>query len=273
MTRLRPILLAALVVTPAVTQGRAVVDRKRLDIPLVAQRYRLWSPVSGDPVSLVTYSIPLLALEFFNDRGQPTARLALTWRERDASAAEWSDTTLVRDYHPEVAKQNSYLQAMIVAPREHAAADWSFGVTQEHDRHGLVSEGAVRLGDGPLVLSDVIIGDSTQHFAWVVPGDSIVLAPLGTVSHSVVLDLFFQLNARAARSDTRTSIAVYPLAGGTRAIEPALQIAWLEMTRSGITPVHRGLDISRLEVGEYELEIRVTSGSDVAARSRRLVVR
>lgn len=273
MVRLGPLVLAALFAIPAAIQGRAIADGRQAEIPLVASRYRLWSPATGEPVSLVSYSVPLTALEFFTDRGQQAARLALTWREHDVGTGDWFDTTLVRDYHPEIGGQNTHLQAVIIAPREHGATDWSFAVAQEHDRHGLVSENASPLGDGPLVLSDVVIGDSAQHFAWIVPGDSIVLAPLGTASPSVVLDLFFQLNSRVDRNDARTSIAVYPIAAGKRGAEPALQIAWIGNTQRGLTPIHRGLDISRLEVGVYDLEIRVSSGSDVAARSRRLVIR
>ncbi|MES1259793.1 MAG: hypothetical protein ABUL71_04295 [Gemmatimonadota bacterium] len=242
-------------------------------IPLAASRYRLWSPATGNPVSLVSYAVPLSALSYVNDQGQPAARLAIAWRERDGVKGEWFDTTLARMYYPPARTPDGYLQALIVAERGSNADSWSFGIMQGETHRGIVTDSAPPLGDGPLTLSDVVVGDSTQHFAWIVLEDSVVLAPRGSVSRNIVLDLFVQLRSSLDVKDARTTVAVFKLTGSGRATEPDLQIAWQGTVAHGITPIHRGLDISRLDVGEYELVITVNGGGNETVRSRRLVVR
>jgi len=242
-------------------------------IPLAVSRYRLWYPPTGAPVSLVSYAVPLSSLSYESDQGQPAARLAVAWRERDGVHGEWFDTTLARMYYPQARSANAYLQALIVAERGSNADSWSFGIMQGEEHRGVVADSAQPLGDGPLTLSDVVIGDSTQHFAWIVLGDSIVLAPRGLVSRNIVVDLFVQLRSTIEVKDARTSVAVFRVNGNRRAVEPDLQIAWQGVVVPGITPIHRGLDISRLDVGEYDLVITVNGGGSETVRSRRMVVR
>ncbi|HEY4321383.1 MAG TPA: hypothetical protein VGM77_09420 [Gemmatimonadales bacterium] len=241
-------------------------------VEVAASRYRLWEPGSGRPVSVTTWAVPLNSLVPFDDSGSVVG-VQVDFRERNAGTSTWFDTTLIRSAHTASPGHAGSMQGVIVTARADEAADWSLGVVQAENRRGFVNHDDGPLGGGAVALSDLVIGDPTQHVAWTIGGDSIVLAPLGAVSQRALLELFVQLRAPVAQPRVRFTLSVYRISDGQPASRPVLQVASTGPVKAGISGIHRELDVARLGRGQYQLRLQVATDSGTVERTARVTVR
>ncbi|HEY4320871.1 MAG TPA: hypothetical protein VGM77_06765 [Gemmatimonadales bacterium] len=240
-------------------------------VRITANRYRLWGTSSGQPLTLVAYAMAVSSMAGSNDDRGSAIRYTLDFRERDATSNRWSDSA-VQPRIPIIGPRKGFVQGIIDLPRPDGASDWTLAVNQDFTQRGIIDESQASIGHGPLVLSDVVIGDSAQHLVWMLGRDSVVLAPLGAVDRHAKLELFVQLQAAAAEPRLRTTIRVFRMQDGERDPTPVIQIATTGTAHAGINPIHRELDVKRLGRGFFQLQVEAAGATARATRTTELQV-
>jgi hypothetical protein len=241
-------------------------------IKVTAARYRLWGSASAQPVTLVAYAVAVSSMVPSDDSSGLAIHYSLDFRERDAATNHWVDSAAQMRL-PASAGHQGFVQGIIALPRAEAASDWTLGVNQDITRRGILDESPAPLGRGPLELSDVVIGDPTQHLTWLLGQESIVLAPLGAVDRHSTLELFVQLRSASAEPQLRTTVRVFRLRDGKPGGKAVIQLATTGAARSGLTPIHRELDVNRLGSGVFQLQVEVANATARVTRTAVLEVR
>jgi hypothetical protein len=143
--------------------------------------------------------------------------------------------------------------------------------TQGDSRRGRAWDVATGpLDSGPLVLSDLVLGQEGQGLLWSDHNTDILLAPLNAVDRTHPVSLYYQIQSDRPGPALRTTVALYRIADGVARDTAALQVAFDQAVRSGVNEVAPTLDVSRLEKGSYRLEVRLTDATG-AVISRRNV--
>ena len=131
---------------------------------------------------------------------------------------------------------------------------------------------AEELGSGRLALSDVIVAPDSRGLSWVLAGERVFLSPGGTVRRAEPVHLFYQVSNGAGSEPITTTVSVRRLIRDRPDSTLALQIGFAGTFREGITGQQRLLDVSRLEKGRYQLEVRLTDPRGTLLAGREVVV-
>ena len=235
-------------------------------IPTAIRRYRLWDE-RGSPVSVVTYAISNLASV------ASAGPAELDFREYRQPEHAWFDTTIAELEPAEPRDSPSATRGLFLVPRLNGAADWSVTVVQGDNRRAVVADSDRPLDDGELIVSDVVLGDPTQHLAWRrSDGDSVIFAPLGTVDRRNVLEAFAQVRSSAPRPAT-TTLSVFRVEHGERQPRATIAIGGHAPLGAGVSSWHERLDLSRLRPGTYDIELVVAAGADQSTGRTRVTIR
>ena len=126
------------------------------------------------------------------------------------------------------------------------------------------------LPSGTLVLSDLVLGAETQGLIWNLHNVAIPLAPTSVLDRGTTVSLYYQIKSETARSDLRTTVAVYKVKPGVAidADTAALEVTFDQAVNSGVNEVAPTLDVSRLDKGSYRLEVRITDTAGVKITRR-----
>jgi hypothetical protein len=251
--------------------------RAEKTVRLLASAFSLWQPQTGARVTVIPYAIRL------RDLGKQSGDsllvpLTLQARSWDGAAGMGRDTTVVRRLRaPRNAGGDDYVTGAITLPGGAALSAWSLVVSQGEERAGrYYDEKHAPLGTGPLVLSDVILGAVSQKLSWQDGRAGIPLAPLQGFERTEPIALYVQVQSSVARADGvafEVVIARPAAPGKERKVD--LTVGFKRALTAGLNELQQELDISRLDSGEYQLEITVrhavTGASD--RRSARLFLR
>lgn len=132
-------------------------------------------------------------------------------------------------------------------------------------------------------LSDLVLGRSGSGIAWLPPGDTIPLNPLGRYPQGASIEVYYEVHGLAPGREYRTEITMEPaggpslfgrirgLFGGRRA---PISLAFDAPATGPVTRVRRTVALGDLGRGAYVLTIRVIDpdGGTSYLRSRRLEV-
>lgn len=237
-----------------------------------AQYLRLWEPTTGRAIALLPYAVRTQDLETIRAEGQPAVVFQLAARSWDPVREAWHDTTVVRRLRvPERAGGEARLTGVMAVPRSDGVSTWSVIVSQDTTARGRAFGDAMRpLGNGAIVLSDLVLGAARQGQSWQSGTGPVVLAPLGTFARREPVELYYQVRSAAAQPAARTSVALYRIRNGERGAEPALELTFGTALERGITEVRRSLDVSRLDEGTYFIDVQVRAAGRSAVQGSRL---
>lgn len=242
------------------------------NVPLASQLSRLWDPLNGAPIALVTYAVPVKDLSIQEGAGKRTTDLILELRQLDPVADRYRDSLFTRHFTvPDTSVKRPNLVGFIVVPSAKSVSAWSLVLTQPDHRRGRKFDvSTVGIGDGPVVLSDIVVGSEGQGLTWNFHNVEIPLAPTSVLDRKATVPLYYQVKSANARSDLRTTVALYKVEKGIAADTAALQVGFEQAVNAGVNEVAPSLDLSRLDAGSYRLEVRITDVNG-ALLSRRIV--
>jgi hypothetical protein len=247
------------------------------DVPIatVGHLFRLWSPTTQAPIALVAYSVPRSDIDLAA-RDQPTVvHVDLDLRQWDWASGGWSDTTAQHQrLVPGPVGKTSYFSGAFVTTPTPGPNSWSLVVTQ-YGRYGRTSvDGTVPLATGPLVLSDLVAGVRSQGLTWTLGRDTVVLAPLGTVSPHEPMTLFYQIRNMGPARTLISSVVLRHISHGRIEPNPVITIHFRTDVGAGLTSVERDLDLSRIRSDDYHLTVQLlgTHGAVLAEREADLLV-
>ncbi len=128
--------------------------RGERNIAVTAQWHRLWDPLSGAPLALVTWAVPVHDLAIHTDDSTPTAVLDVALRQWDPVANEALDTTVTRRYTvPDTSVKDPALNGFVALRSSAGVSAWSVVVSQVDQRRGRAYDvDTPGLVDGPVVL-------------------------------------------------------------------------------------------------------------------------
>lgn len=239
-------------------------------IEVISRLHRLWDPVSGAPMALLTYAVKPGDLVAQPDNANRTTRVEFDFRRWDAAADRWQDTAFTRRF-TFAATDVRHLTGFFVTPSSPDVSSWSLVATQSNTRRGRawdVTTGP--LDRGPLVLSDLVLGQDGQGLVWANHNTEILLAPLNAVDRHLSVSLYYQIRSVEAHQGLRTAVAFYRIENGVARDSAALQVGFDQAVRPGVNEVAPTLDVSRLDKGSYQLEVLLTDDRGVTI-SRRTV--
>lgn len=262
--------------------GSVLDDNSRRDaahIDVVAQEARLWNPTDGSPFTLISYAVRLQDLRLTGDSTALEGAFTLRLRQMHEPSGVVSDTTVVRYIRvagPTAAR--SHLTGLFVLPGGEDVSTWSLAVDQDTDRSGRAYEmrntPAVAIDTGTVALSDLVLGAQSQGLRWNGFREPVTLGPLGAFSHTETVELFYQTKSSIDLAHVSTSLTLTCVECGLRFGEtpPRLSVAFDRRLEHGIAAVYRGLDVSTLVRGSYQLDVvlRDTEGRILTVKSRRL---
>jgi len=229
------------------------------NIGIGANLHRLWDPLSGDPLALVTWAVPAKDLAIQTSGGERTTLVDFELRQWDPRENHWQDTTFSRHFTvPDTSVKHPNLVGFVAVPSTPGVADWSLVATQPDHRRGRAYDDATGgLATGALALSDLVLGAESQHIVWSLHNVAIPLAPTNTLDRHEPASLYYQVRSDSARDDLQATVALYRVKDGVVADSAALQVSFAQPLREGINEIAPSLDLSRLDTGSYQLEVRL----------------
>ena len=246
--------------------------RAEKHLATTAQYLRLWNPTTGRPIALMPYAVRTEDLETIRADGQPAVVFQVAARSWDPAHENWHDTTVVRRLRvPDRVGGDARLTGLLEVPRTDGVSAWSLVASQDTSRRGRAFGDALpSLGNGAIVVSDLVLGSPRQGLAWQSATGPVVLAPLGTFARNEPVELYYQVRSASGQPGARTTVALYRIRNGERGAEPALELTFGTALENGITEVRRSLDVSRLDAGTYFIDVRVAAGGVTAVQGSRL---
>ena len=150
-------------------------------IDVISRLHRLWDPVSGAPVAMLTYALKVGDVVVKQDSGARTAHVEFDFRRWDAITDRWWDTSFTRRFTTTLAGAKR-LTGYVVTPSSPTVTSWSLVASQSESRRGRAWDLTTGpLDRGPVVLSDLVLGQEGQGLTWVYHNVNILLAPLNAV--------------------------------------------------------------------------------------------
>ncbi len=222
-----------------------------------ARLHQMWNSATGQPIALVTFGTRIGELETQKAGDVRTLDPAIGVRTWDARRAAWSDTTVVTHLtFPASASKAAFVTGLMVIPAPAGVSSWSVSVRQSATRRGRTfDDHHLPLEEGPLALSDLVLGDNIEGLPWSYAGRSIFVAPLGHVTRGEAVQLFYQVRSDRDRPRLRITVVLHRIDGDAPEESAAFQLGFETKAESGVTDNAQLLDLSRLEPGSYRLEL------------------
>ena len=128
------------------------------------------------------------------------------------------------------------------------------------------------LDSGPWSVSDLVLGQEGQGILWRNHNVDIPLAPLNAVNRHEPVSLYYQVRSQDDSPATRTTVALYRVENGIASDTASLEVGFAEPLHAGINEVAPTLDVSRLDKGNYRLELRVSDERGMLLSKRAVVL-
>jgi hypothetical protein len=233
------------------------------NIALRAALHRFWDPLTGAPLALVTYALPIKDLSVQKGDDRRTALIDFHLRQWNEATSDWTDTSFARHFVlPDTSVKRPSLVGFAVLPSTSGVSAWSVVASQPDQRRGRSYDVTTAgLADGALALSDLVLGSEGQGVTWNLHNVAIPLAPTGSLDRHSTVSLYYQIRSAAERSALRTLVALYRTDGGVTRDSAAFQVSFDQQVSRGINEVAPTLDVSQLDRGTYRLEVRLMDGA------------
>jgi hypothetical protein len=236
------------------------------DRPLMVEAggYRLWEPGTLKPMLLVAYAVP-----WEENRIAEPLVLSMdlsTWGE--GVGTKHLDVTHAA---PVNAPDEGLVHAVgfTVAERDSAMTSWQLQVkdgfrTLEAGGRAIPLESVAGVR-----VSDLVIGTAAAPLRLAVADQSVPLDPGSIIPLDADVELFFQVLVEGEAREVNLRIAVKPLRrlDPTELEQAGLSFGFPTQLSAGLNNIHRFLDVSSLEKGNYTLEVSIVDLSSGASSS------
>jgi hypothetical protein len=246
-------------------------------VAVTGRVYTLWDPATGRPISFLSFALQRNALLIdTKPRGGTTAVNLMLSRWEWKSKRETDSAVAITLPVPNILPTPVYVAGVLPLEPLSGKYSWALAVRQT-GRYGFISvDNLDTPSDAVPAVSDLVVGDPADHDVWRLGDDSILLAPMNTVSSHRVVELYYQIRNGETETELATKIVLRKIDAGRIDSIPVLALA-LPATpvRAGVTAVHRELDLSHLGVHDYHLEVQVVDGAGrvVATRTTLVLIR
>lgn len=230
---------------------------------LEARAFQLWDPGTGDPITVIGFRSTELANAA---AAHPDGHVELVTREWNAARpdhlVEQTDTLALARL------RGGGAVSILSAP--HGVGAWSLWLRG----NAPLLFRAVHDGDVPTPIperiSDLLVADADVAPVWPTAGEPILVPTTVELSQASRSRLFFQL--RAAQAD---SILVQLRVTSVERAAAGITLTFPLLVSAGIVPVHRELDLSRLDRGDYRVTVVVSATGRLngAATSTRILLK
>jgi len=232
-----------------------------------ATAYRLFSPATGDRVVVVPLVVRGNEVTHTDSANTLLAELAL-W---EAASNRWRNAQMQFAVTP--GRDRTVIGAVLSAPDSGGTLAWQLSVRDQlRGKAGSVAGESADFTRGPVGLSDLVLGAPANALRWELDGRLLLLSPSLRFEREEPVELYFQLWADAPPREVRVALALY----GTRAQDtvPRLRLDFPHRITQRFAEIERELDLSRLDKGDYRLELTVRGeeGSVLASRATRITV-
>ena len=243
--------------------------RGERNVQMMSHLHRLWDPLTGTPLAMVTYAVPTSELSVQSANGRRTTVIDLELRQWDAGTERWRDTSFARHFEiPDTSVKRPNLVGFFTVPSSPGVSAWSLVATQPDQRRGRVYDvSGGGLGAGPVALSDLVLGVEEQGITWSFHNVAIPLAPVQVLDRKNPISLYYQIKSDAVRGDLRTTVSLFG-GKGTSPDSAALQVSFEQAVQRGVNEIAPTIDVSHLNTGHYFLEVRITDAAGVVVSRR-----
>ncbi|HEY4321138.1 MAG TPA: hypothetical protein VGM77_08140 [Gemmatimonadales bacterium] len=242
-------------------------------IRTAARLHRLWDPVTGESIALVTYAFRAADLATEHVAGATTSDVTIALRRWNGQLGGMRDTTFAQQFAiPSGSRKRINLTGFSILPSSPGIAGWSLVATQPGDRRGRDFDVTAppAAADPALQLSDLVLGQAGQGLRWSTPSGKVLLDPLNALNHLQPVSLYFQVKSATARRDLHLNVSMYDNAGGRRGTKPLIQVTTTLALHAGLNEINRTVDLHRPGAGRFLLEVRLLDDSG-AVLARRVV--
>ncbi len=242
---------------------------------------------SGSPAQniVVVFAVPVGRLTAIPAAGQVRYPLQLRMRVMDSTgrAVASLDTLRVFAAAQPLARE-AYLSGVLNVVVPAGTLHYRLLVATPDDRAGdVVSRDSLPVPalDGRAVaVSDLVLGRVGSGIAWLPPGDTVPLNPLGDYAQGGSIELYYEVAGLVAGTAYRTEITLEPaggpslfgrvrgLFGGRRA---PVRLSFDAVATGPVTRVRRSLGLGDLKRGPYVLTVAVTDPAGTTQVRRRRV--
>lgn len=241
-----------------------------------AQIAQLWNVATGARRAILTYAFERQSAQIDPRSDPPMAAVQIALRTWQWHRTVESDTSFtVRVPVPNVLPSPYYIAGAAWIPAARDDYTWSMVASQSRWLTALSDDGIAALPDSGDALSDLVIGDPSQHVTCIVGRDTVALAPLNVVNAGQPADLYFQFRNAGADRDAETHIVLARVNGGVVDSIPALSMTLPLRAVHGINAVQEEMRVTQLGRHDFRLGVAVTAknGTVLAARSGLLLIR
>lgn len=233
-----------------------------------ARLYRLWHPVSGQPVALVAVDASAQAMRASGGWAPPMSFTVMRWTRRIASL-------------PTVQRTASFplvgatVRGLLELPGSDAVDTWQLILRAPGS--GTRRTDVVRLtplsGTSP-ILSDLVMGQQGDAAEWWGTGEPMPVAAVPRFRRDRPLELLAQLKSAVALSGLRLRISVDDVDQPFPALQSSVSIeSRLDLT-PGITTIRRTLALEQLSGRHFRVALVVLAaqGDTVSSRETSLAI-
>lgn len=219
---------------------------------LNAEARMLWAPGSADPMLVIPYA---LTADGGWRKGAAVA-VSLDFELRDPTGTH--RLTRPAELRYDDRRQIGYL-AVPVTPR---GGKWKLKADfPRRDRDVTVEGTLLPLDTTAIALSDIILGDPALGTIMAIGTDSITLAPFEAISAAKPMELYFQVMNRGDERESRIDLRIRRMVHRDSVADEVLALAFPMTLPTGLTPIHRLVDLSRLAGSEYDIVVTVLDDS------------
>jgi len=266
--------------------------RHRFESPLGARttQFVVARRDSGSPAQtvVVVFAVPVGRLTAVPAAGQVRYPLQLRMRVVDSlgRAVAALDTLRVFAAAQPLAR-DAYLSGVLSVAVPAGTLRYRLLVATPGERAGdvvsLDSLPVPALDGQTVAVSDLVLGRVGSGIAWLPPGDTVLLNPLGDYAQGGSIELYYEVAGLAAGTAYRTEITLEPaggpsLFGRVRALfggrRTPVRLSFDAVASGAVTRVRRSIGLGDLKRGAYVLTVTVSDphGGATQVRRRRLEV-
>ncbi len=243
----------------SITMGTLRDDNSPRDalLPLTAQVRRVWDPVSGDPLSLVTYSLSASDLASATT-ATGAAELGLRIRQWNHDASDVRDSAFTRVVPlRDLLDGDPHVSGLVVMPPPADVREWSIVATLPGGMRGRVLQPEGHpLPDTPIAISDLVLGAPSNGLFWDAGGRRVAVNAVGAFRHTAPVTVYFQVGSQRAIDSVNVSIGLVRQLPA-RPDAAVLEVSFAGALVAGMTEFERSLDVTSLAPGRYQVRVAV----------------
>ncbi len=238
---------------------------------------QLWDLKTGAPVAAVTFSALVGDLASEKEQASRVASFKIMIRTWEEATRRWHDTTVERQLRfPASTPANAYATGQVTIPAPLGVTSWSIRIFQSADRRGRAADDRhTPIGEGSMRLSDLLVGSNSRYSTGEDDGPAFVLAPLGQVSRSKLLQFYLQAQSDEDHPRLKLFVAIRHMIGDSVEKTPDLELAFEGASLRGVNQYFHSFPISQLSPGNYQLQVMLlneTGNAILGKRATTLVV-